>query len=132
MASYPYVELGGGIPPIPILAIELFGSGANERLTAMTEGILDTGSDCTLVPLDVLMKVKARPVDRAMRVPVCGELVLAVPYAVGLRFDRYEIAACLVLGCDGAAIGNVALMGRDLMQAYRIEFDGTRSVFTIF
>ena len=104
MASYPYVDLGTEIPPIPILPIEFWTPGFGGQLGIATQAILDTGSDCTLVPLDILMQVKAKAIDRALRVPVCGELVLAVPYAVGLKFDRHKISSAIVLGCEGSAI----------------------------
>ena len=132
MASYPYVDLGSEIPPIPILPIESWTPGLSGQLGIATQAILDTGSDCTLVPLDILMQVKARAIDRALRIPVCGELVLAVPYAVGLKFDRYEISSCVVLGCVGSAIEDTVILGRDVMRRYRIEFDGVRSVFEVF
>jgi hypothetical protein len=124
--------LGETIPPFPILPIELFSPISEKSLTCQTPAILDTGSDCTLVPLDLLMKVKARAIDRAIRVPVCGVSTLAIPYAVGLKFDRYTISACIVLGCPGEVIDNMMLLGRDIMRRYRIEFDGERSAFTIF
>ena len=43
--------------------IELFSPTAEKALTCKTQSILDTGSDCTLVPLDLLMKVNARAID---------------------------------------------------------------------
>lgn len=132
MASYSYLDLGTEIPPIPMLPIEFWCPGLSGQLGLATQAILDTGSDCTLVPLDILMQVKARAVDRAIRVPVCGDLVLAVPYAVGMKFDRYEISSCIVLGCMGSAIEDTVILGRDVMRGYRIEFDGVRSLATIF
>ncbi len=132
MATYSYLDLGEAIPPIPILPIELFSPTSEKALSYQIQSILDTGSDCTLVPLDLLMKVKARAIDRAIRVPVCGVSTLAIPYAVGLKFDRYSLSACIVLGCPGEVIDNMMLLGRDIMRRYRIEFDGERSEFTIF
>ena len=43
--------------------IELFSPTSEKALTCQTQAILDTGSDCTLVPLDLLMTVKARAID---------------------------------------------------------------------
>ena len=43
--------------------IELFSPTSEKALTCQTQAILDTGSDCTLVPLDLLMTVKAIAID---------------------------------------------------------------------
>ncbi|MEB3295217.1 MAG: hypothetical protein VKJ24_18845 [Synechococcales bacterium] len=131
MASYRYTALGDEIPSIPIISLELMQPGRFEVRSLLVSAILDTGSDCTIVPIPCLLKVNAQIADRPFRIPVGGQLSLAIPYEVGLRFDRFRHYVFRVYGCSAEEIGEMALIGRDLMNLYRIEFDGEREIFTI-
>jgi hypothetical protein len=132
MATHSYTDLTLGLPPIPILRIKLGAPSSSNPLSHNIQGILDTGSDCTLIPIPDLLKVEARVIDRAMRIPVCGQIVMAIPYAVGLRFDAYSISSCAVFGCAVEEIGELSIIGRDLMNRYQILFNGLASEFTVF
>lgn len=57
---------------------------------------------------------------------------IAIPHAVGLEFDQYRYAAFEVYGCSMDEIGELLIVGRDLMNRYRVEFDGQSLAFTIF
>ena len=131
MGIYRYTRLGTEIPPIPIAPLELMKPGRFEGDSIVGQAILDTGSDCTLVPIPWLIQVKAQIADRPLRIPVGGQVSLAIPYEVGIRFDRYRHFVFRVYGCSVDEIGEMALVGRDLMNLYRIEFDGERGIFTI-
>jgi hypothetical protein len=71
------------------MSLTLATPGLEPELSFEFQSILDTGSDCTLVPFDFLTKVKAQVCDRAIRIPVGVKVALAVPYLVGLVFDRH-------------------------------------------
>jgi hypothetical protein len=120
MGTYRYISLGTDIPAIPIVPLELIQPGK-----------FDTGSDCTLVPLPWLIQVNAQIADRALRIPVCGQLSLAIPHEVGIRFDKYRHFVFRVYGCSVDDIGEMALVGRDILNLYRVEFDAPNSIFTI-
>ncbi len=94
--------------------------------------ILDTGSDCTLIPIPLLQRVNARIVGKAIRVPVCGVAASAIPYVVGMFFDQHHISALKVFGCAETDIDGMPLIGRDVMNRYRIEFDGPKLEFEVF
>lgn len=106
--------------------------GLNPMLNLETQGILDTGSDCTLIPFSFLAKVNAQVSDRAIQIPVGGKILLSVPYLVGLTFDRYTYSVHQVYGCPLESIGELLIIGRDILNLHRIEFDGTGQSFTVF
>jgi hypothetical protein len=90
------------------------------------------GFGCTLIFFDFLAKVKGQVSDRAIRIPVGGNVALAVPYLVGLVFDGHTHLVHQVYGCPMEAIGELPIVGRDILNLYRIEFDGLRQVFNVF
>jgi hypothetical protein len=47
--------------------------GSDPILSLEIQGILDTGSDCTLIPFSFLAKVNAQVSDRAIQIPVGGK-----------------------------------------------------------
>jgi hypothetical protein len=106
--------------------------GLDPELGFEVQAILDTGSDCTLVPFDFLAKVKAQVCDRAVRIPVGGIVALAVPYLVGLVFDRHTYPVHQVYGCSVDTIGDLLIVGRDILNLHRADFDEPRQQFTIF
>lgn len=105
--------------------------GAMRQTGLVCSAILDTGSDCTLIPIPLLQRVNARIVARAIQIPVGGVIAVAIPYVVGMAFDQYHLPALRVFGCSESDIGDMLLIGRDLMNRYRIEFDGPKLEFKI-
>lgn len=70
--------------------------------------------------------------DRSLRIPVCGQLSLAIPYVVGLLFDKHRHLIFRVYGCSVDDIGDMALIGRDILNLYRVDFDAPNGVFAIY
>jgi hypothetical protein len=55
MNSYPYLELAEGIPPAPIVPITITPPDwVDNSAQFELEAFLDTGSDCTLIPREVI------------------------------------------------------------------------------
>lgn len=132
MGTYRYTSLTANIPPTPIRPIQVGSPGTEERFSLNISAILDTGSDCTLIPIPLLQRVSAQITGNAIKIPVGGNVALAIPYAIALSFDQYKLAAFPVFGCSIPELGEVPLIGRDLMNGYKIEFDGPQGEFTIF
>jgi hypothetical protein len=131
MGTYRYTSVSADIPAIPIMPLELIQPGKFEHPSVVGQAILDTGSDYTLVPIPWLIQVNAQVADRALRIPVCGQLSLAIPHEVGIRFDRYRHFVFRVYGCSVEDIGEMALVGRDILNLYRVEFDAPNGVFAV-
>lgn len=131
MGTYSYTPLSPEIPPIPIMGLQLT-TPESSAVRVDCQGILDTGADCTLVPIPLLVRVNAKVADVAIRIPFSGTVTVGVPYKVGLIFDNYTHSNIRVFGCPADALGDYLIIGRDLMNQYRIEFDGPNQRFTIF
>lgn len=132
MKTYNYTFISNDIPPIPLIPIQLKEPDIFESKPAICEGILDTGSDCTLVPLPLLLQVKAKIGRNAVRIPVGGKIALGIPFEVGIIFDRYNYSRIQVFGCPVNEIGELLIIGRDLLNLHQIEFNGQNLTFTIF
>jgi hypothetical protein len=55
MSLFNYVDLGAGLPPAPIVSMSIYPPAWERQLTEnlcySCTAFLDTGSDCTLLPM---------------------------------------------------------------------------------
>lgn len=123
--------MAAGLPQIPMLTIQLFQPGRPQTSRSDCLSILDTGSDCTLLPLPLLIGAKGKPIQGMTRIPVVGMEVLAIPVMIGLRFDDHELLTVRVYGCSSEEFGDVGLIGRDILNRFRIDFDGPEFTFYV-
>jgi hypothetical protein len=128
---YVYQSVGEEIPAIPILTVQVFQARNLRSLRFDCPSIIDTGSDCTLLPLSVLMKAKGQPIQGMRRIPVCGMAVMGIPVMVGLVFGSYELSKVCVYGVSDEEIGDWGLIGRDILNRFKVEFDGPKMQFEI-
>jgi hypothetical protein len=132
VTTHSYTELSPEIPPIPILQVALTLPGIASENQVMAQGILDTGSDCTLVPLPLLVRLTAKVAGRSIAIPVGGVKTVGIPHYVGLLMSDRLCSPIRVFGCPESEIGEFLIIGRDVLNQYRIEFDGLRLTFSIF
>ncbi|MEL7051219.1 MAG: hypothetical protein AAGM45_05490, partial [Cyanobacteria bacterium J06588_5] len=85
----------------------------------------------TLIPIPQLQRVNACIIGNALSIPVGGVLATAIPYVVGITFDQYHLPAVKVFGCSNNDINDTFLIGRDVMNQYRIEFNGPNLEFQV-
>ena len=114
-----------------MLTIQLFQPGNPQASRSDCLSILDTGSDCTLLPLPLLIGAKGKPIQGMTRIPVVGMEVLAIPVMIGLKFDDHELLTVRVYGCSIEEFGDVGLIGRDILNRFRIDFDGPGLKFNV-
>jgi hypothetical protein len=98
----------------------------------MAQGILDTGSDCTLVPLPLLVRLTAKVAGRSLSIPIGGVKTVGIPHYIGLAMSDRLCSPIRVFGCPEHEIGGLLIIGRDVLNQYRIEFDGLKQTFEIF
>ena len=132
MSTYSYTFVSTAIPSIPLISLTLKTPQANSDNLVKCQGILDTGSDCTLIPLPLVIKVKGKARKGTIRIPFSGQMTLGIPYEVGLVFDAYEYSSFQVFACSVEEMGELVIIGRDLMNHHRIEFNGRDLTFTVF
>ena len=131
MATYNYTFVSTAIPPIPLIPITLQTPLSGSR-SIKCQGILDTGSDCTIIPIPYVTQIEGKAKKGTTRIPFSGQITLGIPYEVGLIFDSYQYPSFSVFACSVEEIGELLIIGRDLMNHHRLEFNGRDLTFTVF
>ena len=134
MSSYKYTILdNGNIPSAPILDIKIISLDQNNIKTITCSAFLDTGSDCTLIPLNFLAKIQAKVASGLTNIQVTGvgsRTVTVYPYYVSILIDKYTISLIKVYGCAVQDTNGIAILGRNILNQLCIKFNGKRETFT--
>ncbi len=131
VGTYNYTLVSTSIPAIPLISVQLKSPSSSSK-SIICQAILDTGSDCTLVPIPLVLKVKGKIVNSSINIPFGGRMTVGIPYEVGLILDRYDYSKFQVFAAPIEDLGELLIIGRDLMNQHRIEFNGKDLTFTIF
>lgn len=107
MGTYNYTFVSTAIPPIPLISVTLQSPNSNLSLSVKCAGILDTGSDCTLIPIPLVTSVKGKAKKGSIRIPFSGKMALGIPHEVGLVFDRYEYLSFPIFACSAEEMGEL-------------------------
>jgi predicted aspartyl protease len=105
-------------PPAPVVPMRVARPGSDGG--ALVPGLIDTGADCTLIPV---------PVARALGLPLVGRT--AIVGVTGGRSDapvyvgQVEIAGGRMLA-RLVAYGRETIVGRDLLSSLIVQLDGPR------
>ncbi len=129
MLHYPYASLGGGLPPAPILPVTITPPDwvANTGQYDL-EAFLDTGSDCTLIPLEVLATLQLRIVETDVPIAgVGGGQVKGIACYLNVKLGEFVFKAIRAYGCPGEQLSQRVLIGRDVLNQCCVEFDGPNS-----
>jgi Retroviral aspartyl protease len=131
MITYPYLNLGEGLPPAPILpAIITPPDWATHSTKYDIEAFLDTGSDCTLIPLEIISILQLRLTQTNVSINgIGGGQVLGFAYYVNVQLDQQLHRAIKVYGCPSDQLGNRLLIGRNILNECCVEFDGRNLLF---
>jgi hypothetical protein len=104
------------------------------------DGFLDTGSDCTLVPLEVLsilnLKILVHVVslkeNRSVTISgVGGSQLQGLPCYLNIVVGDAPIKAVRAYGCSWDGLQQRILIGRDVINRCLIELNGMNSTLTI-
>ncbi|MBE9010182.1 Retroviral aspartyl protease, partial [Pseudanabaenaceae cyanobacterium LEGE 13415] len=91
---------------------------------------LDTGSDCTLIPLEIVSTLQLRLLGANSEINgVGGGTILGFACYINLQLDRVLHKAIRVYGCPRDRFGDRVLIGRDILNQCCIEFDGLNLMF---
>ena len=106
-------------PPCPVLPARIYPL-ASERVLSFTLRV-DSGSDLTLIPSDILAKAGARRIDVVQAEDFEGNEIELVRYQVTL-----EISDLLLrhLRVGALPTGREALLGRDVLNRFVLTLDG--------
>lgn len=124
--QFPYQPLEPGIPVAPIIPVQLTSPDwQSPSHCTTTEAFLDTGSDCTLVPLGIISALQLR-ISRSAAIiqGIGGESDQSIATYLNLQLDNTVIKAVKVYGYSGDLLNNQIILGRNVLNQCCIEFDG--------
>lgn len=110
-------------PPAPVAPVRIANpAGGDSVLLPM---LVDTGSDCTLVPASVVRQLGLPPADFVAVLGVTGGKRRAVMHAAALEFGDLSIVARVV------SFSHEALLGRDVLNQLLVTLDGLTGAISI-
>lgn len=129
MSLFNYVDLGAGLPPAPIVALTIYRPEWERQLTEnlgySCTAFLDTGSDCTLLPLQAIAALNLTTFKaNAQIIGVGGGQMQGLGCYVDLSIGARHFSAIRAYACRLADLNGHAIIGRDVLNQCLIEFDG--------
>jgi len=123
--TYPYSQ--DYHPAIPIVEIGVTTPGDSQSQRWLT-ALIDSGSDGTLIPIDILEEIGARYVREARIRGIFGDSEPVDIYLVSLHLGPHTIQAARVVA---APEGAEAILGRNVLNHLVITLNGLASVTEI-
>lgn len=123
--SYPYSDVYD--PAMPIVEV---GVSLPKRSVAdiAVPALLDSGSDGTLIPIDQLELIGAKPVGPARVHGLWGGSRMANMYLVKLYIGPHQLFAVRVAGVE---VGDECILGRNVLNHLVITLNGHASTVEI-
>jgi hypothetical protein len=132
MLSFPYIDIDSDRPAIPATTIYFINFYQPEQTAVNDCGILDTGSDVTVVSMSLVSSLKARSIKAtASPFKLLGEIVSGVPFFMKLSFDNSTFIKSKVFAVPDRVLNGEVIIGRNVLNRYVITFDGLEKIFTI-
>jgi hypothetical protein len=132
MLDFSYTKVAGG-SPIPIVRLYFRNPNDNLLIDTNDSGIIDTGSDITVVSYTVVSKLQLRPLQ--MRKDFVfrglGRVSVGIPYLIKTSFDNENFIDAKVIAIPDDILNGEVLIGRNILNRYVITFDGPKLIFTI-
>jgi hypothetical protein len=132
MPDFSYTKVNG-ISPIPIITTYFSNLINPSIITTCNCGILDTGSDLTIVSYTVISRLQATAIDRQQSISFrgLGRSSQGIAYRVGMSFDEVSFFRTKVIAVPDDILNDEVIIGRNILNRYEITFDGPNLVFRI-
>lgn len=133
MQQFDYINLGDGLPLAPIIETKITPPDwKNNNKQYQIMSFLDTGSDCTLIPLEIISILQLSIIDTSVKVNgIGGSQVDGYACYINIWLGEKCVKAVKVYGCVSKSIEGRILIGRDVLNQCCIEFDGLNCQLTI-
>ena len=127
-----YTELPNS-SPIPLIQLQIRQSESIPSIAS--QGILDTGADCTMVPFSIISQLQAVKIIRGRNTSVIYGVgkrkIIVVPYRVEISFNHHEFIRIKVYACPDNDTDGLIILGRNFLNRYCITFNGRTKIFLI-
>ncbi len=114
-------------PPIPVLTVRLY-SLVSDSFTPPVTGLVDTGSDASLVPLALLNELEAEETSPGWLVSITGERKPVSLFFIDVYIGNEALSGIRVIGDPDA---NEVILGRDVLNKLPIFLDGIEMTLLI-
>lgn len=111
-------------PPMPVLALGLSRAGRTEAAVTI-EAIVDSGSDGTLIPLDILEEAGAQYVDSAYVRGITGHREEVELYLITVHIGGHSVHAVRAAALPAS---EEAILGRNVLNQLNITLNGAAGV----
>ncbi len=114
-------------PSMPVVEVELSAPGRVQTETLLT-ALIDSGSDGTLIPIDILEQVGARCVGDAQIRGILGDSRAVAVYLASLRIGPHTLPAVRVVAASEDA---EIILGRNVLNQLVVTLNGPAGVIQI-
>jgi predicted aspartyl protease len=111
-------------PPAPVLPVRISGLDEHDP-AAMVRMLVDTGADCTLIPVKLARTLRLPVVDKAEIQGVGAKPQEANVHAARIRLGSLRVLARVV------ALGDECLVGRDILNRVVLHLDGPAQILQV-
>jgi len=118
--TYRYVLVDPAVPPAPFVLVNIGRHGGANTATDVAAK-LDTGADRTVIPTDLAARLGLVEVERLTFAGLGGQPVELPVFHVRLVVRDLPLILVKVAASDGEPY---ILLGRDVLNSYRIVLDG--------
>lgn len=120
--TFDYLRNYDPAKPVIELMVGLLGRSHPKVATTM---LVDSGADTTMLPLDVLQTVSAKPIDHVRISSLFGASRSTEIYVVDLHIGHHHVRAV-----EGAALpaGDENILGRDVLNYLVVTLNGLAGV----
>jgi Retroviral aspartyl protease len=131
MSLFNYVEIGAGLPLAPIVSITIHPPEWEQSLARdfcySCTAFLDTGSDCTLLPLEAISTLNLTTFKANAQIGgVGGGTIPGLGCYVDISIGTHHFQAIRAYACSMKDLNGHAIIGRDILNQCLVAFDGLR------
>jgi Retroviral aspartyl protease len=132
MLEFSYTEIGDGLPPAPIVRAIIYPpeweKQLNENLNYSCTAFLDTGSDCTLIPLEAVSVLNLTTFKANTQINgIGGGEMQGLGCYINISIGTRHFSAIRAYACHLKDLNGHSIIGRDVLNQCFVEFDGIQN-----
>ncbi|HHT9152608.1 MAG TPA: hypothetical protein ACFYEM_03645 [Candidatus Hypogeohydataceae bacterium YC40] len=107
------------LPPVPVVEL-VIGNPGKGTPSLITKGIVDSGADCTVIPLEIVRKVDLPFREMRDIKDFSGKTHKVAIYSAKISITTLNEHFVRAIGIDAPHV----LAGRDVINHYKVTLDG--------